>query len=156
MELRFEQNVPCSLEEVFAFHTNPENLKLLMWGWPAFRLLHHSGGIHVGAQTWVEIRVFRIIPMVLGFVHTRFEPQRSFAEELIHGVFQGVQHVHEFDSFEGGTRIRDTMRITFPWYYGGEIGVRNLVEPGIRKLFAYRHQALKRLIDEKHLRRIQK
>ena len=146
MELRFEQVVALPREAVFAFHEDPEHLVRLHRGWAAFRLLHHDGGVAPGSRTWFEITVAGIVPVVLGFEHTVYEPPLRFGERLIHGPFRKFSHTHEFeDGAAGKTVVRDLLDVELPWYYGGEPAMRLIVGPLLRRAFGLRGAALLRL-----------
>jgi ligand-binding SRPBCC domain-containing protein len=84
----------------------------------------------------------RVLPLVLGFRHVVFEPDRQFAEQAIHGPFSKFFHAHEFESRAGGTLVRDRLEISLPWYYGGEMAVRLLVAPEVKRMFRHRAKAL--------------
>lgn len=73
MRFCFEHLVPASRDSVFRFFQNPARLDLLHAGWSKVRLLHHENQVRVGAETWVEVTVAGLIPIVLGFRHTLFE-----------------------------------------------------------------------------------
>jgi ligand-binding SRPBCC domain-containing protein len=146
MQLRFEQYIEQPAPVLFAFHADPRNLGVLLDSWPGFRLLHLSGHIRPGAQTWVEQMIAGFIPLVMAFRHTIYEPPHRFAEELFHGPFRRFAHIHEFEPSGSGTIVRDLLDIQLPWYYGGETGVRLGVAPAFRRFFAFRHQALQRLV----------
>jgi ligand-binding SRPBCC domain-containing protein len=147
MQLEFTQLIHLPRDIVFRFHENPAHLPLLHQGWSAFRMLQHDGSITPGQRTWFEITVGGIMPVVLGFEHTLYEPPRSFAEQLIHGPFRRFVHVHEFEEAEAGTRVRDILEVELPWCYGGEFVMRNLLAPSIREAFRLRARALLNLVE---------
>lgn len=107
MHFCFEHVVPASRDSVFRFFQNPAGLDLLHAGWSRVRLLHHENQVRVDAETWVEVTVAGLIPMVLGFRHMLFEPPFRFGEEAIHGPFTRFAHVHEFIARDGTTVVRD-------------------------------------------------
>jgi len=147
MTLHFECTVAQNIETVFHFHDDPENLGRLLNGWPGFRLLHHDGHIRPGAETWIEQSMAGYVPVVMGFRHTIYEPPHRFAEAMIHGPFRSLSHIHEFERADDGTIVRDLLDVNLPWYYGGDKLTQLAVVPIIRKIFAYRHKSLQRLIE---------
>lgn len=147
MRLIFEHCVDAPLEAVFSFHENPGNLALLLADLPGFRMLHHARSIRKGNTTWFEVRVARILPVVLGFRHVLYEPPHRFGERLIHGPFSEFTHVHEFHPDEWGTLVRDVIEIRLPWWYGGEFVMRSLVAPLIARTFRLRQAAIMRLAE---------
>jgi len=146
MKFRFEQVIESSREGVFAFHADPSNLAVLFAGRPAFRLLHHDGGIRPGCVTWIEETVAGCAPVVMGFRHTIYEPPDRFGEELIHGPYERFVHIHEFEErTEAATLVRDRLDVSLPWQYGGEAAIRWIVAPMIRSTFGFRQRALRKL-----------
>ncbi len=148
MRWTFEHRVPVDVERVFAFHERPAHLGLLMRGWPGFRLLHLDDRVRVGAETWCEQTVLGFIPVVMGFRHTDCDPPRRFTDELIHGPFRRFRHLHEFLGEDGATRVRDTVEISLSWAHGGERMMPLLLSSRIHAFFAFRHQAMDRLVRE--------
>jgi ligand-binding SRPBCC domain-containing protein len=145
MKFRFERLIALPRSTVFAFHNDPAHLALLHRGQRAFRLLHHDGNPGVGSRTWFEINVGGILPVVLGFQHTCYDPPHCFGEQLIHGPFSRFSHMHEFDEVDGGTLVRDLLDVELPWYYGGELSMKTLVAPLLQRAFTFRGDALERL-----------
>ena len=92
MVFQFDKVVAASREALFAFHAVPANLGLLLRHWGAFRVLCDDGDVRPGCMTWLEVRVARCIPVVLGFRHTLYDPPGRLGEELIHGPFAQFDH----------------------------------------------------------------
>jgi len=145
MHFCFEQTVPVARERVFGFFENPKRLEILHAGFPKIRLLHLEPQVRVGGELWVEVMFAGLIPMVLGFQHTLFEPPVRFGEVATHGLFSRFVHIHEFVVCDRSTVVRDVLEICLPWHYGGEAVVRHAVAPMIRRMFNERADALRRL-----------
>lgn len=146
MQFRFEQIIDVSKESAFAFYAKPENLNLLYRESTEFRLLHSSQSVQTGGTLWVEVMVARIMPIVLGFEFTRFEPPFRFGERLIHGPFQRFTHLHEFEEASGGCCVRDLLEVELPHQYGGELTMNKLIGPAITRAFDLRANSLKQLV----------
>jgi hypothetical protein len=145
VKLSFERVLPAPIERLFAFHCDPENLVRLLAGWPTFRMVAHQGNVRPGSLTRVRERL-GIVWVPMTFLHFVYEPPGRFGERLVRGPFRKFEHVHEFESIAGGTRIRDRLDVELPWWLGGELGMRLLVGPKLRRFFAYRHAELDRLV----------
>jgi ligand-binding SRPBCC domain-containing protein len=148
MRFCFEHTVPAPRETVFWFFQNPARLAVLHAGWSTLRLLHHEGHVRVGAETWVELTIAGVIPMVLGFRHMLFEPPGRFGEEAIHGAFKRFIHIHEFLARGEQTTVRDLLEVCLPWRFGGEAVMRRVVAPDIERMFHRRAQVLTRLVND--------
>lgn len=145
MHFRFEQRIELPRAAVFAFHEDPEHLALLHRGWAAFRMIRHDGPLRPGSRTWFEVNVAGILPVVLGFETTICEPPRRFGERLIHGPFRRFTHLHAFEEDGAGTVVRDDLEVELSWYYGGELAMKIVIAPLLRRAFAFREDALLRL-----------
>ena len=145
MHFQFEQMIALPRTTVFAFHEDPEHLVLLHHGWSAFRMIHHYGRLHPGSRTWFETTIAGILPVVMGFEHTVYEPPHRFGEQLIHGPFRKFTHIHEFDEVNRGTMVRDLLEIELPWHYGGELAMQHFIAPMLQRVFKFRGEALLKL-----------
>jgi len=145
MKFRFEQTIGLPRDVLFSFYGNPGHLALLHREDTAFRLLHHDGALKIGNKMWFEINVARMLPVVLGFEQTIYEPPHRFSEDLIHGPFTQFTHIHEFDEATTGTIVRDLLEVELPPYYGGELAMRTFIAPVLRRAFQLRGATLQRL-----------
>jgi ligand-binding SRPBCC domain-containing protein len=145
MKLVYECRVAADLDALFRFHENPANLAVLHEGMPGFLLLAHQTEPCVArfVQT-----VYGVLPIVLQFLRCLFEPPHQFAEELTHGPFSRFRHEHHFEETGNIVLVRDVLICELPWWFGGELAMRALVKPPMDAVFAFRHQALKRLSSE--------
>lgn len=144
MNLLFEQIVEVPRESLFAFHTDPANLVLLLEGWKGFELLSHDGHIRPGARTRVRQAVGPTRHELL-MEHFLLEPPTRFAERQIEGPFTRFEHVHEFFDAPGGTRLVDRIEFSLPEHLGGFLTEHVVAAPGLRRLFEFRHAAYARL-----------
>src|SRR5262245_43185761 len=145
MKFVFRQWIDAPREVVFAFFRNPRCLPLLHVKEKHIRVLRHGSDVRIGSETWAEVTMFGILPVVLGFRHDIFEPDRRFGEALFHGPFTKFTHVHSFEERDGGTEVVDELEIELPWYYGGEWGIRGLVVRGVTHSFRVRHLEMNEL-----------
>ncbi len=97
----------------------------------------------------------RMGPFRMRFVFEHFlhEPPERFGERMVRGFFREFEHVHEFEEAEAGTDgvartvIRDKLRVSLPWWMGGELATRLFVVPRLRRFFGVRQQAYGRLVE---------
>lgn len=145
MELSFEQRLSLPPERLFAFHTHPENLAVLLEGWRGFELLSHAGHIRPGARVSVR-QALGPLRFRLTFQHFVFEPPLRFGERLVAGPFASFEHVHEFRAGEDGTTLVDRLRFELPWRWGGRLAERWIAAPVLRRFIAFRRASYQRLI----------
>jgi ligand-binding SRPBCC domain-containing protein len=103
MKFIFRQWIDAPREVAFAFFRNPRCLPLLHVKEKHIRVLRHGSDVRIGAETWAEVTMFKILPVVLGFRHDLFDTPQQFGEALIHGLFTKFTHVHSFRDADGGT-----------------------------------------------------
>jgi ligand-binding SRPBCC domain-containing protein len=145
MRLQYQHAIALPRAAVFAFHENPENINVLHRGWSAVRTIHHDGNVKPASRTWIEATFAGILPVVLGFEHTLYEPPFRFAERQIHGPFQRFLHEHQFDEIQSATVVRDILDVELPAWYGGESAMRRLIAPRLNRIFALRCTRLSEL-----------
>ena len=146
MRLVFEGRFDIAPAELFALHADPSCLVKVQD--PArFELVSHDGHIRPGARTVVKNRVGRIW-LTMTFEHFLYEPPVRFGERMIKGPFRTFEHIHEFEADGNAALMRDLIDARLPWWQGGAIAMRLVSAPMIRKAFAYRHEALGRLIED--------
>jgi ligand-binding SRPBCC domain-containing protein len=146
MKFIFRQFLNVSRDLAFAFFRNPRCLPLLHVKEKEIRVLRHSIDVQVGAETWAEVTVLAILPIVLGFRHDLYDPPHRFGESLIHGPFRRFTHIHEFRPAKDGTEIFDHLDVELPNFFGSDYAVRLLIQPKIQMSFEMRHIELRRLV----------
>ena len=145
MDFRFEQTLDVPRDRLFGFFEDPANLALLMRRWPGFCLLGHDGCVRVGRVTRFEAR-WGPLQVVMFFRNIAYEPPRRFVDELAHGPFRRFRHTHLFLARGESTVVRDDLDVELPWQFGGSFVTRRFVAAHLRRLFAYRHRELSRLL----------
>lgn len=153
MQLRFEQVVPVPRARLFAFHSDPANLGVLLAGWRGFELLAHPGTIAPGSVVRLRQRVGPLA-FELAFEHFVLEPPERFGERQVAGPFARFEHVHEFADAPGGpgaTRIVDRVDFALPWHLGGRLAERLVAAPELARFFEFRRAAYARLVAEGRL-----
>lgn len=144
MDLCFEQSVPVPREALFAFHSTPANLALLLEGWSGFEMIEHAGHIRPGSRVRVAQRVAGLRHEMC-FEHFVLEPPARFGERQVGGPFTRFEHVHEFAEQGGATRIVDRVSFELPLHLGGRAAERWVVAPTLRRFFEFRRGAYQRL-----------
>jgi len=146
VQLHFEQLVPLPRPRLFAFHTDPANLAVLLEGWPGFELRGHPGSIRPGSRVLVRQGLGPLV-FELEFEHVLFEPPERFGERQVRGPFARFEHVHEFHQAPEGTRIVDRVDFALPLHLGGRVADHLIAGPKLRRFFAFRRAAYRRLLE---------
>ena len=148
--LRASTHLPLPRHEVFAFFAEADNLGRITPPELDFRITEAPpDGIRAGARIGYRLRLFGV-PFSWLTEITRWEPDRLFVDEQRRGPYALWHHTHTFTDAPGadgtpGTRIDDEVRWRLPLAPLGEIAYP-LVNWQLGRIFAYREQAVRRLL----------
>ncbi len=164
--LQFEQWVPFSLERVFAFFSNPENLPRIMPAASGTRLIvlnrmpaptappgvAGDKAAGVGSTIVTSFRVVPLLPFRARWVAriTEFEWNHHFADVQAQGPFHSWHHRHEFraETRDGvaGTLIRDGIEYEIGFGFLGTLANAVFIRRQMQNTFAQRQQTLPSLL----------
>jgi ligand-binding SRPBCC domain-containing protein len=163
-QIQFEQWVPFPVEKVFLFFADPQNLPRIMPPATATRLVElrlisppgaSAGGpalAGVGSEIVTSFRVSAYLFVRAEWIAeiTEFEWNHHFADEQRRGPFKSFHHRHELaaENREGisGTRVRDVIIYDVGFGALGSLADKFFVRRQMEKTFAYRQQALEKLL----------
>jgi ligand-binding SRPBCC domain-containing protein len=140
------QLVHRSRDEVFAFVADAHNLESITPPWLQFTMLTPRG-VDMREGTRLEYRL-RIHGFPLRWV-SRIEawhPGRGFVDRQLQGPYRLWEHRHDLEAHKDGTLIRDRVRYALPFGLVGEVAHHLVVRGDLERIFAYRHDAVARLL----------
>ena len=140
--MHFEDStwVPRPLDEVFAFFANAANLEALTPPWLHFHILNPEIVIGEGVRIDYRLKIHGI-PLQWQSEICRWNPPFSFVDQQRKGPYRRWVHTHTFAEERGGTRVGDSVEFEVP--FGWLVG--RFVMRDVRKIFAFRQQALARI-----------
>ena len=146
-------HIAAPAERVFAFHTEPAHLLRITPEKITVEILRFDPA---GEGAMVELRVSPL-PMVATRWLMRFdvfEPPTDgrpgrLQDAQVRGPFRAWRQLREFLP-EGGNAcvLRDTVEYTLPFGALGRLLDRLVVRREVRKMFAHRQAAIKKLLEE--------
>jgi ligand-binding SRPBCC domain-containing protein len=141
------QFVRRPLSEVFAFFSDPSNLQLLTPPLLGFQILTPTPiAMHEG--TLIDYRIsIRGIPLRWRTRIERYAPMRSFVDIQSRGPYRSWRHTHEFEERPDGTEVRDHVEYSLPLGPLGALAHALFVRRDLETIFAYRRQAIERLLE---------
>ncbi|PKO17978.1 cyclase [candidate division BRC1 bacterium HGW-BRC1-1] len=147
-----ETFIPASPEEVYAFHTRPDALQLLIPPFEKTRVIRPPTSLEPGTVVELRTRIFPGIWMTILARHISHERNRYFEDEMLRGPFKLWRHRHKFLARNGGTMLRDEVEYHPPGGIIGRILDPWLVRPRLKRMFAYRHKVTLREVtaNSKH------
>ena len=167
---QFEQWVPVPLERVFLFFSNPGNLPKIMPPESGAEILRvklvpppgvsretatvsdHEPLAGAGSEIVASFRIIPLLPLRGQWtaVIVEFEWNHYFADVQKKGPFKYFHHRHEFSSEtrsgQVGTIVRDIVDYEVGLGFLGDIAQKLFVRRKFEQMFAYRQQALGRLL----------
>ncbi len=150
LHLRFCSDLDVSVETLFAFHTDPENLAKITPPWIDVRLLSVKPPIQRGSVIHLDIQRFGVTQHWQIEI-AAFKTGRLITDHALSSPFRDFTHHHRFHAI-GDTKsvLCDEINIELPWY-PLSILLRPWITRDIQKMFNYRHQRTKSILEKKHV-----
>ena len=148
--LTHTQTIPASLEECWAFFSDPRNLCKIMPPELDFRVRSDlPPKVHCGMMIEYQVRPLFGIPVTWLTEITHVEELRHFVDEQRVGPYALWHHEHWFRAIDAGrTEVRDRVHYIIPLGLLGEMVRPLLVEPQLEKIFRFRREAVDRIFGE--------
>ena len=144
--LQREQYVDRPLAEVFRFFAEAHNLERITPPWLSFTLLTPEP-IEMRAGTLIDYKL-RVhgVPLRWTSCIEDWEPGRSFVDRQLRGPYGLWQHRPTFAAAGEGTVVRDEVDYAMPLGALGDLAHPLFVRRDLERIFAYRHEAVPRLL----------
>jgi ligand-binding SRPBCC domain-containing protein len=163
-----EQWVPYSIEQVFQFFSNPDNLPLLMPAWQKARIdekylvpplsgstaqQQNIEAAGTGSRLTLSFRPFPFAPFRIRWVAeiAEFKWNERFCDRQLSGPFAYWNHchylMHQARSGTVGTLICDDLEYELPHWMSGEIANQLIFRRQIASTFNFRHAQFSRIFD---------
>lgn len=142
-EYRCELWLPRTPEQLFPFFADAANLDAITPPWLHFHIVTPRPiAMRPGALIDYRLRV-RGLPLRWRTLIRDWQPPYRFVDEQLRGPYRQWVHEHTFEARDGGTLARDFVRYAVPFDL---LLHRWFIRPDIERIFAYRQQALRRLL----------
>ena len=136
--------VAASLSKTFAFFADAANLQRLTPPWLHFSIVTPVPvQMRIGLEIAYLIRLYGL-PLPWRSRIDVWQPCIHFVDRQIVGPYRWWRHEHRFEAVPGGTRVIDDVDYAprLGWLSGA------VVRRDLRRIFAYRHEALRRIFPE--------
>ncbi len=139
-----ESIIHASPERVFAFHEQPDVLRLLIPPWESARVIQAARISDVGSEAIIATRVMGPITVRWVAKHTVYQPPHFFEDVQKSGPFRSWRHRHIVESHAEGAKLRDQIDYEPPLGFLGRAMAPLFVPGRLQKLFDYRHEVTRR------------
>lgn len=143
-----ESLIHATPERVFAFHEQPDALRLLTPPWERTRVVQSALIADVGSRAIIEAPIFGLIKTRWVAEHTVYDPPRLFEDVQISGPFRKWRHRHIVSPHAEGAILRDEIDYEPPLGIVGRLAAPFVIEPRLRRLFAFRHEVTRRSCED--------
>ena len=145
-QLRKEQFIPASLDEVWDFVSRPSNLKQITPEHMGFDIT--SAGLpdkmYPGMIITYNVKPLFGIKMRWVTEITQVEEKRYFVDEQRSGPYSMWHHQHILEEVEGGVLMKDIVSYKPPMGFLGAIANRVMIRRQLAAIFDYRTKALEK------------
>lgn len=141
---RSKQLVPASLEQTWAFFSNPANLQQITPPDMGFRVISKFQDSSIYAGQLIEYTVSPLLGIPLYWMTeiTHVDPLHYFVDEQRFGPYRFWQHQHHFNAVPGGVEMIDIVHYRLPLGWLGDLANRLFVREKLNRIFQYRFQAV--------------
>jgi ligand-binding SRPBCC domain-containing protein len=145
--LERSQRVPRPRDEVFAFFADASNLEAITPPFLRFRILTPTPiEMRPGARIDYALSLFGV-PLRWGTRIAEWQPGVRFVDEQDSGPYAVWRHTHEFEPDGGFTLVRDLVEYAEPFGALGRAAHVLFVERALHRIFDFRRDAIRRLLD---------
>jgi ligand-binding SRPBCC domain-containing protein len=149
--LAFTQQVTRPLAEVFNFFSRAENLEELTPPWLNFKILKaEPQPVQQGTVIHYSLRLHGI-PLRWTSEIVEWEPPHRFVDLQLRGPYKLWRHEHRFEARDGGTLISDTINLSLPLGFLGQIAYKVKVQSDVQEIFSFREGKIRSIFGSVHL-----
>lgn len=138
-----KQNIPISLEEAWAFLSNPRNLKEITPPYMGFNILSGADREMYPGQI-IQYIVTPVLGIKAKWVTeiTHVVDKKYFVDEQRFGPYAFWHHKHFIREIPGGVEMEDIIDYKVPMRILGQLVHPFLVKPKLDEIFEYRQKKL--------------
>ena len=151
-----ESLIHATPERVFAFHEQPDALRLLAPPWERTRVVQSALISAVGSRAIIEAPIFGPLKTRWVAEHTVYDPPHLFEDVQISGPFRKWRHRHIVETHAEGAILRDEIDYEPPLWIIGRLAAPLFIERRLRKLFDFRHAVTRQSCEGRDEGRLQK
>ncbi|MEO6912491.1 MAG: TIGR01777 family oxidoreductase [Candidatus Baltobacteraceae bacterium] len=134
------QLVPASLDSVFAFFSEAQNLESITPPRLGFAFRNLPSAMKRGATTAYTLRI-RGVPVAWKTLISQWQPPYRFVDVQLRGPYALWRHAHTFTPEAGGVLVKDSVDYLLPFAPLSNVAAP-LVDADVRAIFDFRRSAI--------------
>ena len=148
-EFRRSVELAAPIEQVFSFHSDPNNAGKISPSWQTVRVLKGESVALAGEEFEIEVRLLGFLPMRWRGVWREADRPDKLVDEAVLSPFKFWRHRHVFESLDARrTRMTDHVSYLFPGGWLGKCFGETLGRLQFHFMFADRHKRTVRWMRE--------
>ena len=147
--LEKSQKLPITIEEGWAFFSNPENLKIITPDYMGFDIIDSDNSKMYSGQI-IKYNVSPILNINMKWVTeiSHVKENSFFVDEQRFGPYRFWHHKHIFKKINGGIEAIDILDYAVPFGFLGRFFHPILIKPKLEEIFGYRKRKLEEIFGK--------
>lgn len=144
------QNIPASLETIWAFFSDAKNLLAVTPPHLNLKVTNEVYGdtVYAGQVMTYKVKPLAGIPLSWMTEITHVQAPNYFVDEQRKGPYKLWHHQHHFQKIEGGVEMTDLVHYRLPFGLIGKVANALIVKKELEKIFSYRYQKIVELFGQ--------
>ena len=149
--LKKSQKLPITIDEAWAFFSNPENLKIITPDYMGFNIVNPEKSKMYSGQI-IKYKVSPLFNIKMNWVTeiSHVKENKFFVDEQRFGPYKFWHHKHIFEEINNGIEAIDVLDYVVPFGLIGQIFHPYLVQPKLEEIFNYRKNKLEEIFGQYH------
>ena len=141
-EFHHRATFPCTVEELYQYHSRPGALERLLPPWDGSRVIRKEGSIAPGGKVLMHLKQG---PFTIPWEahHIAETPGVMFRDVQHKGPFATFRHTHRFSSTTNGSRLDDSITFALPGQRFLPAMAERQVKTMLHRIFTYREHVLR-------------
>jgi len=144
------QKIPISLDEAWAFFSNPANLQAITPSNMGFRVIskHHGEKMYAGQIIEYTVKPVMGLPIYWMTEITQVKDKEYFIDEQRFGPYKLWHHQHHFKAIEGGVEMTDIIHYKNPMWFLGTLANELFVKKQLQGIFDFRFKKVEEMFGK--------
>ena len=149
--LKKSQKLPITIDEAWAFFSNPVNLKTITPDYMGFNIVNPEKSKMYSGQI-IKYKVSPLFNIKMNWVTeiSHVKENKLFVDEQRFGPYKFWHHKHIFEEINNGIEAIDVLDYVVPFGFIGQIFHPYLVQPKLEEIFNYRKNKLEEIFGQYH------